>query len=85
MVSASNFYSEDKGLFSRSLNSFLPSTAIVPIEEEKSQIPVEPVVSVGDVVAEGQIVAVGGGVNVHSPVPGTVSAIGGEQYAQVPY
>lgn len=81
MVSASNFYSEDKGLFSRSLNSFLPSTAIVPIEEEKSQIPVEPVVSVGDVIAEGQIVAVGGGVNVHSPVPGTVSAIGGEQYA----
>ena len=70
MVSASVFASADKGLLKRFVDSFLPRDAIVPVSAEDSSC--EPLVKVGDMVEEGQVVARGRHSCVHSPVPGVV-------------
>ena len=55
-------------------NAFMPSTAIVPLVQH-SGIPATPIISRGDTVTEGQLIARGNGpesCHVHSPIPGIV-------------
>lgn len=55
-------------------NAFMPSTAIVPLVQH-SGVPATPIVSRGDAVTEGQLIARGNGpesCHVHSPIPGIV-------------
>lgn len=59
-------------------NGAIPSTCVVPLQQHRgSQI--KPMVSVGDTVREGMLIADGDlrlSVPVHAPIPGTVEAIG---------
>ena len=57
-------------------NAFLPSLALVPLRQQ-SGVPAIPVVSAGERVREGQLIARGAqpeSVHVHSPVPGVLRA-----------
>jgi len=85
MISASEFLSEDKGNFNVIVNSFLPSTAVIPtwldsdvnmdyLSEECSIK-----VKVGDIVAEGQVIANTPNLSIHSSVPGVVTEISTSQ------
>lgn len=55
-------------------NAFLPSVALVPLCQH-SGIAANPIVSIGDRVREGQLIARSGSPdssNIHSPIPGTI-------------
>jgi electron transport complex protein RnfC len=59
-----------------SVLSFLPGISVVPLVQQSGR-PSTPVVSAGDKVYEGQLIARGqgvGSVNIHSPVPGKIIA-----------
>ncbi len=53
-------------------NAFIPSMAVIPLVQD-SDDEATPIVSVGDHVREGQLIA-RGSVPVHAPIPGVVSA-----------
>lgn len=54
-------------------NAFIPSTAVIPLSQDAGE-PAYPVVSIGDHVREGQLIA-RGPVPVHAPIPGILSAL----------
>lgn len=83
MVLASNFISEDTGLFSTAASGFLPRVAVVPLEEYSGDA--EVLVSEGDSVKEGEVIAKSADRYIHSSVPGRVLRIGGTQYSNGKY
>ncbi len=59
-------------------NGAIPSTCVVPLQQHRGSR-IKPMVSVGDIVREGMLIADGDhrlSVPVHAPIPGTVEAIG---------
>lgn len=80
MVSASNFISEDKKTLTSSVNAFLPKVAFIPVEEDDSG-PLEILVTEGDRVKEGDVIARQKGLFIHSSVPGIVQKISQKQYS----
>lgn len=80
MVSAYNFISEDKNTLSSSVNAFLPKVAFIPVEEDDSGA-LEILVSEGDRVKEGDVIARQNGLFIHSSVPGVVQKIAQMQYS----
>lgn len=71
MASVYSFVSEDDGLITKTVNGFLPATAIVPFRRYVDE-DVEVLVKEGDVVKEGQIIARSNYSTVHSSIPGKV-------------
>lgn len=74
MVKAYNFSSPDEGKFTLAANAFLPARAVVPLEDEgkgESEI----LISEGDFVKEGQVVAKSRNCYVHAPVSGKVEKV----------
>lgn len=74
MVKAYNFKSVDEGRFELPANAFLPSHAIVPVEEDgkgESEI----LIGEGDFVKEGQVIAKTRSNYIHAPISGTVEKI----------
>lgn len=64
--------------YQQSMNAFVPREAIVPLKQERDTTTLC-VVSKGDVVKEGQVLATSRDINgsvIHSPVPGVVTDIG---------
>ncbi|MBR4600067.1 MAG: hypothetical protein IKO39_08465, partial [Treponema sp.] len=80
MVSASNFISEDKKTLTSSVNAFLPKVAFIPVEEDDSGA-LEILVTEGDRVKEGDVIARQKGLFIHSSVPGIVQKISQKQYS----
>lgn len=78
MVSASEFISEDKGLFNVFVDGFLPSTAVIPIGYFGDDYHVN--VKVGDNIQEGQQIACSNDICTHSSIPGVVTDISSEEY-----
>ena len=79
MVSASSFASPDKNSLSLSANGFLPRVAVLPLCEDEASA--EILVREGDVLKEGDVVARGRGLFVHSSVPGVVRKIQHQRYS----
>lgn len=80
MVSASNFKSVDDGKFTLSLNAFLPSHAVVPLEGNGKGTN-EVLIKEGDFVKEGQVIAKTPDIYIHAPVSGTVKKIAGGMFS----
>lgn len=80
MVSASNFVSVDKDVLSTSTYGFLPKLAVIPLCEDYSES-YEILVSEGDKVEEGQVIARSAGLYIHSSIPGIVKKIERRQYS----
>ncbi|MBQ8014239.1 MAG: SLBB domain-containing protein [Treponema sp.] len=80
MVSASNFISSDKDIFSSTVNGFLPKLACIPLCEDDSELS-EILVAEGDVVEEGTVIAKSKGLYIHSSIPGRVQSIRQMQYS----
>lgn len=55
-------------------NAFLPKTVLIPLVQEKNDL-CKPVIKIGEIVTEGQIIASSDSSAIHSPVPGTVNDI----------
>ena len=52
-------------------NAFLPKTVTIPLVQEKNNL-CKPVIKIGEIVEEGQIIASSSNSVIHSPIPGTV-------------
>ena len=75
------FFTDRRNIIKEAVSAFLPRTVHVPLSQEKG-ICCSSLVKKGDVVREGQIIAVPSGVSdgkyyakIHAPVPGTVENI----------
>ena len=60
--------------YTNTQNAFLPKTVVIPLVQEKNSL-CKPVIKVGEIVSEGQIIASSKTSTIHSPVPGTVNDI----------
>ena len=79
MALVSKFATEDSGLFSLSVNGFVPRTAIVPLVQDSDAHP-QVLIRAGDRVREGQMIAQGKNGAVHATIPGTVTDVSVVQY-----
>lgn len=70
-----SFVSEDTGLIAKSTNAFIPSVALIPLKRDSGDDDIDILVSAGDTVAEGQVIAKGSDICVHSSIPGKVREI----------
>ena len=52
-------------------NAFLPKIVTIPLVQEKN-IHCKPVIKIGEIVQEGQVIASSEFSSIHSPVPGTI-------------
>ncbi|MCR5290049.1 MAG: hypothetical protein K6E51_08680 [Treponema sp.] len=74
MISVYNYVKTEKTPFTDIVNAFLPTEVTIPFDQEFDVTGV-PVITAGDVVTEGQIIASSDACTVHSSLPGIVNDV----------